>query len=128
MDKNLSGVHILRVEVEKPLWVLRDDLNEERAGIRGDWYRFTGNKLRGGFISSQGTGALQRTCWEVRKLVQFIGRTMTVVFSICAELSMLSSVRKAIETKDDGYSTQYLDRLCVKSLFCLERMTKKNSQ
>ena len=31
MDKNLSGVHILRVEVEKPLWVLRDDLNEERA-------------------------------------------------------------------------------------------------
>jgi len=53
---------------------------------------------------------------------------MTVVFSVCAELSMLSSVQKANETKDDGYSMQYLDRLCVKSLFCLERMTKKNSQ
>ena len=42
----------------------RDDLNEERAGIRGDWHRFKGNKLRSRFIGRQGTGAFaKRGAW-----------------------------------------------------------------
>ena len=52
----------------------RDDLNEERVGIRGDWDRFKGNKTRTDFIRSQGTSALAKRgawfpnrihCWQV---------------------------------------------------------------